>query len=99
MVWAWFDASEAKQCGLALAEIIVKGYPASERKNANKAVEHRAKLLDQIFAQARQFKQTHHPNLYKKAKLGNIFKWKLLEQGFETKFVDDLTHQILVHMK
>ena len=99
MLWGLFDASEAKRCGLALAEIVVNGYPASERKKANKALLHRAKLLDQVFAQARDFKRKYNPNLYKKAKLGNAFRWSLLEQGFEHKFVDDLTHQILLHLK
>ncbi len=99
MLWDWFDTSEAKQCGLALAEIVIQGFPATESKKGNKAVVHRAKLLDQIFAQARQFKQVYHPNLYKKAKLGNAFRWKLLGQGFEAKFVEDLTHQILLQMK
>src|ERR1035437_3918385 len=99
MLWGWLDANEAKGCGLALAEIVENGYPASERKKGDKAVVHRAKILDLIFAQARQFKQTKKPNLYKKAKLGNAFRWRLLEQGFDAKFVDDLTHQILVQMK
>jgi hypothetical protein len=99
MLWGWFDASEAKKCGLALAEIVVKGYPASERKKSSKAEIHRAKVLDQVFAQARQFRQEHRPNLYKKAKLGNAFRWELMEQGFEAAFVDDLTHQVLLHMK
>ncbi|MSQ74061.1 MAG: hypothetical protein EXR27_22745 [Betaproteobacteria bacterium] len=99
MLGSWFDASEAKRCGSALAEMVAKGYPASERKKGKKEVLHRAKLLDQIFLQAVQFKQTHNPNLYKRAQIGNAFKWKLLEQGFEADFVDDLTHQLLLHMK
>lgn len=99
MPGSWFDASEAERYGLALAEIVVNGYPASERKRSDKAVVHRAKILDQIFAQAKQFKQAHKPNFYKKAKLGNAFKWELLEQGFDAKFADDLTHQLLLHIK
>ena len=99
MLLGWFDAAESKRCGLALAEIVEKGYPASERKAANKAIVHRAKVLDKLFAQARQFEQAHNPNLYKKAKLGNAFRWRLIEEGFDAKFVHDLTHQIMVEMK
>jgi hypothetical protein len=99
MFLKWFDTSEAERLALTFAEIVISGYPASEKKNARKGLVHRAKLLDKIFEQARQFKQEKKPNFYKKAKLGNTLKWKLLEDGFEREFVDDLTYQILLQLK
>lgn len=99
MFLKWFDASEAESLAHVFAENIISGYPASERKTAKKGLAQRAKLLNKIFEQARQFKLEKKPNFYKKAKLGNAFRWKLLESGFESEFVDDLTHQLLVQMK
>jgi hypothetical protein len=95
----WFDTTEAERCALAIAELVIKGYPASERKKSHKAVSHRAKVLDQVFGEVRQFQQTQRPNFYKKAKLGNVFRWKLAENGFDAEFIKDLTHQVLVQMK
>lgn len=99
MLFGWFDASDAKHCGFVLAQMVINGYSVAERKKSTKALDHRTKLLDQVMVKARQFSQTHKPNIYKKAKLGNIFKWELLGQGFDVEFVDDLTHQILLNMK
>lgn len=99
MVWAWFDASEAERMGLAFADIIAAGFPGIERKNPEKTVVARAKVLEDLFAQARQFRQTQKPNMYKRAKLGNAFKWRLLDQDFEPAFVNDLATKLLVQMK
>lgn len=99
LLWGWFDASEAERLGSALADIAAAGFPGHERRNPNKSIAARAKVLENLFEQARQFKQTKKPNIYKKAKLGNAFKWKLLEQGFEPEFVNDLTNKLLVQMK
>lgn len=99
MVFSWFDARASITCALALAEMVAQGYPASERKGTKKAVMHRAKLLDKVFAQANQFSRAEKPNFYKKAKLGNTLRWKLVELGFEESFVDDLVHQVMVHME
>lgn len=99
MFWSIFDASEAKQCGFALAEIVMIGYPESERKTRHKAKIQKVKVLNQVFAHARQFQQEKRPNFYKKAKLANVFRWKLLDEGFESAFVQDLTHQLLIQLK
>ena len=99
MFFGWFDAREARQRGLILAKMVVEGLPASERKKANKAALQRAKLLDQIFAQARQYKNELKPNIYQRATFGNAFRWELLEQKCDLEFVEELTHQLLLQMK
>lgn len=99
MLFNWFNASEAEKFGLDLAEIFAAKFTASEARSEKKAVEKRAQLLQKLFMQIRQFSQTHKLNIYKKAKLGNAFKWKLLELGYDKEFVDALTKDLLVEMK
>jgi len=36
--------------------------------------------------------------LYKKAQLGNLFKWRLLEAGVDSAYVDGLTDWIAPHL-
>lgn len=99
MVFNWFNTMEEKAFAHTLADLVIAGFPGNERKNAKKSLLTRAKLIDHIFLQASQYQKEKKPNFYKKAKLGNIFRWKLLENDFEANFVDDLTHQILLSMK
>jgi nitrogenase subunit NifH len=99
MILGWFDARDAKRYGQMLADMVVGGLSIKDRTTANKALIKRAKNLDKVFAQALIYKGEAKLNMYKRAKLGNAFRWHLLEQGFEHEFVEELTHQLLVHIR
>jgi hypothetical protein len=92
----WFDAREAREFGVSLADTLAKSLATSERKRQSLAK--RNELLEKLFVQVRLFKQTHKLNFYKKAKIGTSFKWKLLELGFDRELVDALTHEIMVRV-
>ena len=49
-----------------------------------------------MFSQIQQFKMKHKLNIYKKAKLGNSFKWKLLEANYDPALVDELTKALML---
>jgi hypothetical protein len=46
-----------------------------------------------------EFKRQNKLNVYKKAQLGNVFKWQLLEIGYTDQYVDDLTQWLMHHLK
>lgn len=99
MIIDWFDAREAVQFGISLAEFLAQRVSldvdaAKHHKSATKQKEVFPKLLLQIA----RFKQEHTLNMYKKAKLGNSFKWKLLDLGYEPAFVDAMTKELLVNL-
>jgi len=96
MLMKLFDASEAQEFGKSLAETFSAKCPIIESK---KDVVKRAKLLSNMILDAKQFGQTHSLNVYKKAKLGNAFKWILLEKGYDAKFADELTKEIILALK
>jgi hypothetical protein len=96
MLFGWFDTREARRFGVSLAETLAKNLAASERKRQSAAK--RAQLLQKLFVQVGQFKQMHKLNFYKKAKIGTSFKFKLLELGFEPTLVDELTHELMLHI-
>jgi hypothetical protein len=99
MVFKWFDAREASQFGLAMAEFFaqrvpVDSIPATEEKPLRKAAEVVAKLQ----AQAERFRLDHNLNIYTKAKLANTFQWKLFDLGYNKRIVDELTKELLLHL-
>ena len=109
MLINWFDTAEVEKFGKSLAVKFSTAYPMIDQKkesaSGNKAglrakVQGRQeKVLGKLTAEVRQFGQEHSLNFYKKAKLGNAFKWSLLELGYETGFVDMLTKEVILALK
>ncbi len=95
MILSWFDAKEAKAFGLEMADF----YIARVKKNSDglreKFVEKKQReLLAKIAQKIVAFKSTHSLNIYKKAQVGNVFKWRMADAGFDQAYVDELTSWI-----
>lgn len=100
MLISWFDASEAQEFGKYIAEMYsVTHSIIAQKKEKASTVDKRVKLLGKLTLDVRQFGQTHRLNIYKKAKLGNVFKWTLLDKGYDTVFVDALTKEVILALK
>lgn len=99
MFLKWFDAKDASQFGLYMAEYFAQrvppeSIPASEKKPLKKAAEVLAKLQEQIA----KFRTNHKLNIFKKAKLANAFQWKLFDLGYDKRIVEELTKELLRHV-
>ena len=68
--------------------------PLGTKKFAAKTQE----TLKKIDLQVQQFKAGRALNVYKKAKLGNAFKWVLRDKGYDTQYVDDLTEWLMLRV-
>ena len=95
---SWLDATEAQKFGTSLAQFFMErmplGFDQKEKKFAAKAQQ----VLVKMATQAEQFKRGHKLNMYKKAKLGNAFKWALKDAGYETVYVDELTEWLMLRL-
>ena len=49
-----------------------------------------------MYQQMARFKLEHKLNIYKKAQLGNAFKWALKDAGYDPEFVDQLTKNMML---
>lgn len=98
MVLDWFNASEANKFGVQLAHFFMERIPPKDVGKKEKALAKRAEVIDKMFVQATQFKQQHKLNIYKKATLGNAFKWELNDAGYDSDFVDDLTKLLMTRL-
>ncbi len=105
----WFDATEAQEFGRNLAAKFSAAYPVIDQKKEEasgnkeglraKVEEKQKKVLSRLVLEANQFAKSNPLNVYKKAKLGNAFKWALMEMGYEKEFVEHLTKEIILALK
>lgn len=92
MLLSWFDASEAKKFGASLAHFYLEKNPSALSNKKDKFVaKKQEELLNSLLQQIVRFKLEHNLNIYKKAQVGNSFKWTLKEAGCDSQYVDQLT--------
>jgi len=91
MIFAWFDASEAKKFGGELARFFLARVPRAVDKTDKQFAQKVDAALAKMLIQIVQFKRAHGLNTYKKAQLANEFKWTLLDAGIPTDYADDIT--------
>lgn len=96
MLLNWFDARQAREFGSTLATFFIDRIPFDQSSKKNKTFEKRKAVLEKMFAQINAFKSRQSLNIYKKAQLGNAFKWKLRDAGYDPEFVDQLTNEIML---
>lgn len=95
-MFSWLDARDAQKFGMSLAEFFMERIPLEKPNKKIKSMEKKQEVLDTMFSQIQQFKMKHKLNIYKKAKLGNAFKWKLLDADYDPALVDELTKLLML---
>ena len=99
MIFGWFDATEAQRFGRSLATFFIERLPPAE-KTSSKKFEVKAKdTLEKMARQVVEFRNSHRLNMYKKAKLGNAFKWTLRDAGFDHDYSDKLTEWLMLQLQ
>ncbi len=99
MALNFLNASAAVAIGSSLADQFIPQASPEAAKRAKKARPGEAedelrKFVQRIDNDARPLRL----NFYKRAKLANSFKWKLLQNGVKPEFVNELTRMLLVRL-
>jgi tetratricopeptide (TPR) repeat protein len=99
MLLDWFNAREATEVGMTLADYYLpeNGASAAGGRKPQSAKNGRSdlqKFLQRVAREAGPLKL----NLFKRAKLLNSFKWRLLERGVDRNTVDELTELVLLQL-
>jgi hypothetical protein len=89
----WFNSRHALERGVALADRLTPAVRTDEPEavlSANKL----AHIVGLVAA------QTHGLtlNFYKRARLANAFKWRLIENGVGRKVADEVTQALVMNM-
>ena len=93
----WFDTEEVDEFAKAIADDLSGRIPAPTDDRQKQITPDRVRNAhDAIIARANAFARVQRLNWYKKASLGNTFKWALLERGYDQLFVDTWTQNLLV---
>lgn len=83
-----------------LAQDVAKRYPPAIANNPAQMVSQQrlSGILEQVFTRATEFSRENKLGWYKRARLGNDFRWELKEMGYDEKFVDTATEGLVLHV-
>ena len=83
-----------------LALELSKRYPAALDKGGERRISMKrlTTILEDTFSRASEFKQQHRLGVYKKARLGNTFRWELEQMGYSKKFIELATEGLIVYI-
>lgn len=99
MLFDWLNTKAIDEFAKALARDFARRYPPSMESEHNRAATKKlAAAIDEIYARADKFKQRYKLGVYKKAKLGNVFKWELKELGYSEAFIDQVTDGLVLSL-
>ena len=95
-----FSTSEVDKFAKDLAKDIGERYPVAIANDpARKVSANRlTAILEDAFGQASEFTLQNKLGYFKKAKLGNTFRWELKEMGYDEKFVEVATEGLVVYI-
>ena len=100
---ALFGSVSSKQIdefARTLAQELAKRYPAALDKGGERRISQKrmTTILEDTFNRAKEFKKQHKLGVYKKARLGNTFRWELQEMGYSKGFVELATEGLIVYI-
>lgn len=95
--FSWFNTTEVDEFARALAQDLIGRLPPPTAESNKKFTPERLNnTRAALQARAVAFARTQKLNWYKKAHLANIFKWELREAGYDAKFVDAWTYDLMI---
>jgi hypothetical protein len=94
-----FDTTEIDDFAVNLAKDLGRRFPPASEARTDPGARHQIKvILEGLGARAVRFNADHKLGIYKKAKLGNVFKWKLKELGYSEDFAERATKDIVTRL-
>ncbi|MFO1316713.1 MAG: hypothetical protein U1F58_14040 [Burkholderiales bacterium] len=94
-----FDTKELEEFATNLAEDLGRRFPPKSEARTDAGKDHQLKvILDGLGARALRFHEKNKLGIYKKAKLGNVFRWKLKELGYSEAFAEQATKSIVTRI-
>jgi hypothetical protein len=94
----WLDASPSIKFGESLAQFFVENAPHDPKVSEKKFAIKTSAVLERMDRKIEAFKADHKLNIYKKAKLGNAFKWTLKDSGHDKEYIDKLTDWLVTRL-
>lgn len=94
-----FDTKELEEFATGLAADLGRRFPPASEARTDPGAAHQIKvILEGLSARAVRFHDQNKLGVYRKAKLGNVFKWKLKELGYSDEFAERATKEIITKL-
>jgi len=95
-----FSSKDVDTFAKSLAVEISKRYPptldqAKEKKISQNRI---SRVLEDAYGKAIEFKSEKNLGVYRKARLGNTFRWELTELGYSKPFVEMATEGLIIYI-
>jgi hypothetical protein len=98
-IFKMFDTKELEQFATGLAEDLGRRFPPASEARTDTGAKNQVKvILDGLAARALRYHEQNRLGVYKKAKLGNVFKWKLKDLGYSDGFAERATKEIITRL-
>ncbi len=92
----WFDTKSIDEFARSIAAELMKRVPPSSLDSGKKKTIGQLKSSHHaIFSRAEHFARTTELNIYKRARLGNSFRWALKEAGYPPDLVEAWTYELV----
>lgn len=98
MFFDWFNTKEAMLLGISLADNLSAELAKANNKNPKKRNDQNIKAMEKIRGQLNEYQRQNKLNFFKKSKLANEFRWRLMEIGHHKDFADNATKELLLQM-
>lgn len=94
-----FSRAPVAEFAKSLAQELAKRYPPTIDQQAEKrpSVNRLTRVMEDAVVKVAAFQAEHRLGWFGKAKLGNAFRWELVELGYTKEFVDLATEAVVVH--
>jgi len=98
-IFGLLDTKDLEEFATGLAIDLGRRFPPASEARTDPGVTHQIKvILEGLTARAVRYHEQNKLGVYKKAKLANVFKWKLTELGYSDEFVERATKQIVTRL-
>ena len=99
VLFKFLDTHELEEFATVLAADLGRRFPPASEARTDPGAVHQVKvILEGLAARAVRYHQQHKLGVYRKAKLGNVFKWKLRELGYSPDFAERATKEIITRL-
>ena len=98
MAFNWFNSKVAVEMGGSLADQFLAAVAQANSKRNPKKTPDQAKAIEALMTQVDRDVRPLRLGIFRRAKLANTFKWRLLDQGVDPGLADELTRMLLLKL-
>lgn len=98
-LFGMLDTRQIEEFATLLANDLGRRFPPASEARTDPGAKHQLEvIMDGLAARAVRFNQENKLGIYKKAKLANVFRWKLTDLGYSTEFTERAAKHVVTRL-